>query len=102
MASSQSKKQKGFATSLHVVDGAELELKEHCDRVDDALHATKAAVDEGILPGGGTALVGAAARTRKRIQRSRSDSFKQGADVGGASSLLRSTAPGFNQCWKRS
>lgn len=35
----------------------EVELKEKKDRVDDAQHATKAAVEEGILPGGGTALV---------------------------------------------
>ncbi|MCP5508917.1 MAG: chaperonin GroEL [Chlamydiales bacterium] len=35
----------------------EVELKEKKDRVDDALHATKAAVEEGIVPGGGTALI---------------------------------------------
>jgi chaperonin GroEL len=35
----------------------ELELREKMDRVDDALHATKAARDEGIIPGGGTALI---------------------------------------------
>jgi chaperonin GroEL len=35
----------------------EVELKEKKDRVDDAQHATKAAVEEGILPGGGTALI---------------------------------------------
>ena len=71
----------GGVAILRVGGATEPELKERCDRVDDALHATKAAVDEGILPGGGTALVRAAARARKRIQRSRSDSFKQGVDV---------------------
>ena len=35
----------------------ELEMKEKKDRVDDAVHATKAAVEEGILPGGGVALI---------------------------------------------
>ena len=35
-------------------------MKEKKDRVDDALHATKAAIEEGILPGGGTALLQAA------------------------------------------
>jgi chaperonin GroEL len=43
------------------VDGAtEVEVKEKKDRVDDALHATRAAVEEGILPGGGVALLRAA------------------------------------------
>jgi len=35
----------------------EIEVKERTDRVDDALNATKAAVEEGIVPGGGTALL---------------------------------------------
>src|SRR5207247_453792 len=35
----------------------EVEVKERKDRVDDALHATRAAVEEGIVPGGGTALL---------------------------------------------
>ena len=35
----------------------EVEVKERKDRVDDAMHATRAAVEEGILPGGGTALL---------------------------------------------
>jgi chaperonin GroEL len=40
------------------VGGAtEVEVKEKKDRVDDALHATRAAVEEGILPGGGIALL---------------------------------------------
>src|SRR4029079_2802283 len=40
------------------VGGAsEVEVKERKDRVDDALHATRAAVEEGIVPGGGTALL---------------------------------------------
>jgi chaperonin GroEL len=71
----------GGVAILRVGGSTEPELKERCDRVDDALHATKAAVDEGILPGGGTALVRAAAKTRKRILKNRSDSFKQGIEV---------------------
>ena len=71
----------GGVAVLRVGGATEPELKERRDRVDDALHATKAAVEEGILPGGGTALVRAAARTRRRISRNRSDSFKQGAEV---------------------
>ena len=38
----------------------EVEMKEKKDRVDDALHATRAAVEEGIVPGGGTAYIRAA------------------------------------------
>lgn len=71
----------GGVAILRVGGSTEPELKERCDRVDDALHATKAAVDEGILPGGGTALVRAAAKTRKRILKNKSDSFKQGVEV---------------------
>jgi chaperonin GroEL len=42
-------------------------MKEKKDRVDDALHATKAAIAEGILPGGGTALVNATAKLEEAI-----------------------------------
>ena len=67
----------GGVAILRVGGATESELKERRDRVDDALHATKAAVEEGILPGGGTALVRAAARVRRNSLKSRSDSFKQ-------------------------
>lgn len=46
----------GIAVIL-VGAATEIEMKEKKDRVDDAQHATKAAVEEGILPGGGTALI---------------------------------------------
>lgn len=42
---------------LRVGAATEIEMKEKKDRVDDALHATRAAVEEGILPGGGVALI---------------------------------------------
>jgi chaperonin GroEL len=42
---------------IHVGAATEVEMKEIKDRIDDAVHATKAAVEEGILPGGGTALL---------------------------------------------
>ena len=42
---------------LHVGGYTELEMKEKKDRVEDALHATRAALEEGILPGGGIALL---------------------------------------------
>jgi chaperonin GroEL len=42
---------------IKVGGATEVEVKERKDRVDDALHATRAAVEEGIVPGGGTALL---------------------------------------------
>ena len=42
---------------IKVGGASEIEVKERKDRVDDALHATRAAVEEGIVPGGGTALL---------------------------------------------
>ena len=47
----------GGVAVINVGGATEVEVKERKDRVDDALHATKAAVEEGILPGGGTALL---------------------------------------------
>ena len=47
----------GGVAVIHVGGGSEVEVKERKDRVDDALHATRAAVEEGIVPGGGTALL---------------------------------------------
>ena len=47
----------GGVAVIKVGGASELEVKERKDRVEDALHATRAAVEEGILPGGGTALL---------------------------------------------
>ncbi len=47
----------GGIAVIQVGAATEVEMKEKKDRVDDAQHATKAAVEEGILPGGGTALI---------------------------------------------
>ena len=49
----------GGVAIVHVGGNTEVEMKEKKDRVDDALHATKAALEEGILPGGGIALLNA-------------------------------------------
>jgi chaperonin GroEL len=46
----------GGVAIIRVGGGSESEVKERKDRVDDALHATRAAVEEGIVPGGGVAL----------------------------------------------
>ena len=50
----------GGVAIVHVGGNTEVEMKEKKDRVEDALHATKAALEEGILPGGGVALLKAA------------------------------------------
>ena len=47
----------GGVAIVHVGGNTELEMQERKDRVDDALHATKAALEEGIVPGGGMALL---------------------------------------------
>jgi chaperonin GroEL len=50
---------------IRVGGATEVEVKEKKDRVDDALNATRAAVEEGIVPGGGTALLRAKAAVAK-------------------------------------
>ena len=51
----------GGVAIIHVGAATEIEMKERKDRVDDALAATRAAVEEGIVPGGGVALINASA-----------------------------------------
>src|SRR5262250_2137151 len=53
----------GGVAVIRVGGATEVEVKERKDRVDDAMHATRAAVEEGILPGGGVALL----RARKAV-----------------------------------
>ena len=55
----------GGVAIIKVGGSTEVEVKERKDRVDDALHATRAAVEEGIVPGGGVALLRAAKRLDK-------------------------------------
>jgi chaperonin GroEL len=55
----------GGVAVIHVGAATEVEMKEKKDRVDDALHATRAAVEEGIVAGGGTALIRAIASLDK-------------------------------------
>src|SRR3546814_7739528 len=47
----------GVVAFIKVGGVSETEVNERKDRVDDALHATRAAVEEGVVPGGGTALL---------------------------------------------
>jgi chaperonin GroEL len=64
---------------IRVGGATEIEVKERKDRVDDALHATRAAVEEGILPGGGVALL-RASEALKKI-RTQNDDQKTGVDI---------------------
>ena len=56
----------GGVAVIRVGGATEVEVKERKDRVDDALNATRAAVEEGIVPGGGTALLRAAAAIKAK------------------------------------
>jgi chaperonin GroEL len=71
----------GGIAVLRVGGSTELEMRERKDRVEDALHATQAAVEEGLLPGGGVALVRASDRIRARIPAEATRDFISGADV---------------------
>jgi len=69
----------GGVAVIRVGGATEVEVKERKDRVDDALHATRAAVEEGILPGGGVALL-RATEALKRL-RTQNDDQKTGVEI---------------------
>src|SRR5690348_8175052 len=69
----------GGVAVIRVGGATEVEVKERKDRVDDAMHATRAAVEEGILPGGGVALL-RATEALKRI-RTHNDDEKTGVEI---------------------
>lgn len=69
----------GGVAVIRVGGATEVEVKERKDRVDDAMHATRAAVEEGILPGGGVALL-RASETLKKI-RTQNDDQKTGVEI---------------------
>jgi chaperonin GroEL len=62
----------GGVAVIRVGGATEVEVKERKDRVDDAMHATRAAVEEGILPGGGVALL-RSAEVLKRVKTANDD-----------------------------
>ena len=66
----------GGVALVHVGGSTETEMKEKKDRVDDALHATQCALEDGIVPGGGAALLHA--REGITYSKSESDDFKYG------------------------
>jgi chaperonin GroEL len=69
----------GGVAVLRVGGATEIEVKERKDRVDDAMHATRAAVEEGILPGGGVALLRAGEALKK--VRTHNDDQKTGVEI---------------------
>jgi len=69
----------GGVAVIRVGGATEVEVKERKDRVDDAMHATRAAVEEGILPGGGVALLRAIESLKKL--RTQNDDQKTGIDI---------------------
>ena len=73
----------GGVAIIHVGGNTETEMREKKDRVDDALHATKAAIEEGIIPGGGTALLYASSGIK--------------ANSTGAKIVIEACAKPFNQ-----
>src|SRR6202522_1781212 len=69
----------GGVAVLRVGGATEIEVRERKDRVDDAMHATRAAVEEGILPGGGVALLRAGEMLKK--VRTENDDQKTGVAI---------------------
>src|SRR5258707_196966 len=69
----------GGVAVIRVGGATEIEVKERKDRVDDAMHATRAAVEEGILPGGGVALLRAVKALDKL--RAHNDDQRTGIDI---------------------
>jgi len=69
----------GGVAVIRVGGATEIEVKEKKDRVDDALHATRAAVEEGVLPGGGIALL----RAVRALEgfKARNDDQQAGVDI---------------------
>ncbi len=67
----------GGVAVIRVGGATEIEVKEKKDRVDDALNATRAAVEEGIVPGGGTALL----RAKKAVEALKSDNADIAAGI---------------------
>jgi chaperonin GroEL len=69
----------GGVAVIRVGGATEVEVKERKDRVDDAMHATRAAVEEGILPGGGVALLRASEALKK--VKTQNDDQKHGVEI---------------------
>ena len=88
-------KMAGGVAIINVGGFTETEMKEKVDRVDDALHATKAALDEGIVPGGGVALLEARHKLREA-----NSLICEGDETIGAEILLNAIEKPFIQILK--
>ncbi|WP_315838812.1 chaperonin GroEL [Bradyrhizobium prioriisuperbiae] len=69
----------GGVAVIRAGGASELEVKERRDRIDDAMHATRAAIEEGVLPGGGVALLRAGEALKRR--RVANDDQNSGIDI---------------------
>src|SRR5476649_2125691 len=69
----------GGVAVIRIGGATEIEVKERKDRVDDAMHATRAAVEEGIVPGGGVALLRASEQLKGL--RTKNDDQKTGVEI---------------------
>jgi chaperonin GroEL len=78
----------GGVAVIKVGGASEVEVKERKDRVDDALHATRAAVEEGIVPGGGVALL----RASKVLETLKSDNEDQKVGINIVRKALQAPA----------
>jgi chaperonin GroEL len=71
----------GGVAQIHVGAATEVAMKEKKARVEDALHACRAAVEEGILPGGGVAVIRAAAKVLDKVRKSAAEDQRIGIDI---------------------
>ena len=69
----------GGVALVHVGGNTEAEMKEKKDRVDDALHATQCALEDGVVPGGGIALL--YAKQNIKLSKDKSENFQQGQRI---------------------
>ena len=89
----------GGVAIINVGGFTETEMKERKDRVDDALHATRAALDEGIVPGGGAALLQARENVLNQIDEQKGFSEDKDERIG-AEILLNAIEKPFVQILK--
>jgi chaperonin GroEL len=89
----------GGVAIINVGGFTETEMKEKKDRVDDALHATRAAIDEGIVPGGGNALLQARVNVLNQIDEQKGFSEDKDERIG-AEILLNAIEKPFIQILK--
>ena len=87
----------GGVAVIKVGGSSEIEVKERKDRVDDALNATRAAVEEGIVPGGGVALLWAAKSLKVKGDNEDQEAGDQHHPPGAASA----DPPDRRECWRR-